>query len=172
MHVLILSANQSETGGSAALYQTANQGCRSQSLRLAQMSTFAKSVGSVSRPAGIRSPFLWSGLPYIRDVSCVSPSSSVFSMKIEGLPVIDVEESQEITVAVRADDLLEGDTSDPERTLVLAQSRHPELHRTCPLMTQSRHASINRASADAPALSEVGKHENSNTISAAPKSTS
>jgi hypothetical protein len=36
-------------------------------------------------------------------------------MKIEGLPVIDVEESKEITVAVRADDLLEGDTADPER---------------------------------------------------------
>jgi hypothetical protein len=36
-------------------------------------------------------------------------------MKIEGLPVIDVDESEEITVAVRADDLLEGDTTDPER---------------------------------------------------------
>jgi hypothetical protein len=36
-------------------------------------------------------------------------------MKIEGLPVIDVEESEEITVAVRADDLLEGDTANPER---------------------------------------------------------
>jgi hypothetical protein len=36
-------------------------------------------------------------------------------MKIEGLPVIDVDESEEITVAVRADDLLEGDAADPER---------------------------------------------------------
>jgi hypothetical protein len=36
-------------------------------------------------------------------------------MKIEGLPVIDVDESEEITVAVRADDLLEGNTADPER---------------------------------------------------------
>src|SRR5436305_13428858 len=36
-------------------------------------------------------------------------------MKIKGLPVIDVDESEEITVAVRADDLLEGDTRDPER---------------------------------------------------------
>ena len=36
-------------------------------------------------------------------------------MKIEGLPVIDVDESEEITVAVRANDLLEGDTGDPER---------------------------------------------------------
>jgi hypothetical protein len=39
----------------------------------------------------------------------------VLRMKIEGLPVIDVDESEEITVAVRADDLLEGDTADPER---------------------------------------------------------
>jgi hypothetical protein len=30
-------------------------------------------------------------------------------MKIKGLPVIDVEEREQITVAVRADDLLEGD---------------------------------------------------------------
>ena len=29
-------------------------------------------------------------------------------MKIEGLPVIDVDESEEITVAVRANDLLDG----------------------------------------------------------------
>ena len=36
-------------------------------------------------------------------------------VKIESLPVIDVDESEEITVAVRADDLLEGDTADPER---------------------------------------------------------
>ena len=33
-------------------------------------------------------------------------------MKIKGLPVIDVDESEEITVAVRADDLLEGDTGE------------------------------------------------------------
>src|SRR5262245_690263 len=36
-------------------------------------------------------------------------------MKIDGLPVIDVDESEEITVAVRADDLLEGDTEEPKR---------------------------------------------------------
>ena len=36
-------------------------------------------------------------------------------MKIEGLPVIEVDESEKIAVAVRADDLLEGDTGDPER---------------------------------------------------------
>jgi hypothetical protein len=35
-------------------------------------------------------------------------------LKIDGLPVIDVDESEEITVAVRADDLLEGDTTDSE----------------------------------------------------------
>jgi hypothetical protein len=35
-------------------------------------------------------------------------------MKIEGLPVIDVDEREEITVAVRADDLLKGDTADPD----------------------------------------------------------
>ena len=35
--------------------------------------------------------------------------------KIDGLPVIDVDESEEITVAVRADDLLEGDASDPKK---------------------------------------------------------
>jgi hypothetical protein len=35
-------------------------------------------------------------------------------MKVEGLPVIDVDESEEITVAVRVDDLLEGDTANPE----------------------------------------------------------
>jgi hypothetical protein len=36
-------------------------------------------------------------------------------MKIEGLPIIDVDESEEITVAVRTGDLLEGDTTDPEQ---------------------------------------------------------
>jgi hypothetical protein len=36
-------------------------------------------------------------------------------MKIEGLPVIDVDESEEITIAVRAHDLLEGNMADPER---------------------------------------------------------
>ena len=36
-------------------------------------------------------------------------------MKIKGLPVIEVDESEEITVAVRADDLLEGDIADPKQ---------------------------------------------------------
>ena len=35
-------------------------------------------------------------------------------MKIKGLPVIDVDESEEITVAVRVDGLFEGDTRHPE----------------------------------------------------------
>ena len=37
------------------------------------------------------------------------------SEKIKGLPVIDVDESEQITVAVRADDLVEGDEADPEQ---------------------------------------------------------
>ena len=36
-------------------------------------------------------------------------------MKIEGLPVIDADESEQITVAVRVGDLLECDTADPRR---------------------------------------------------------
>jgi hypothetical protein len=36
-------------------------------------------------------------------------------MKIEGLSVIEVDESEQITVAVRADDLLEGDMANAER---------------------------------------------------------
>ena len=36
-------------------------------------------------------------------------------MEIEGLPVIEVDESEKITVAVRADDLREGDAADPEQ---------------------------------------------------------
>jgi hypothetical protein len=48
-------------------------------------------------------------------------------MKIEGLPVIDVDESEEI-VAVRADDLLEGDTGDPERhPIALALRRQDDV---------------------------------------------
>lgn len=36
-------------------------------------------------------------------------------MKIEGPPAIDVDRSEEIAVAVRADDLIEGDPADPKR---------------------------------------------------------
>lgn len=35
--------------------------------------------------------------------------------KINGLPVIDADESEEITVAVNADDLEAGDEKNPER---------------------------------------------------------
>ena len=49
-------------------------------------------------------------------------------MKIEGLPAIEVDESEEITVAVRADDLLEGDTGDPERhPIALALRRQKDV---------------------------------------------
>jgi hypothetical protein len=45
--------------------------------------------------------------------------------KIDGLPVIDVDESEKITVAVRADDLLEGDTVNPHRhPIAIALRRH------------------------------------------------
>jgi hypothetical protein len=33
----------------------------------------------------------------------------------DGLPVIDADESEEITIAVRADDMQAGDTKNPER---------------------------------------------------------
>ena len=36
-------------------------------------------------------------------------------MKTRELPVVEVDESEEITVAVRADDLLKGDTADPKQ---------------------------------------------------------
>jgi len=36
-------------------------------------------------------------------------------MKIEGPPAIDIDRSEEIAVAVRADDLIEGDPADPKR---------------------------------------------------------
>ena len=49
-------------------------------------------------------------------------------MKIAGLPVIDVDESEEITVAVRADDLLEGDTADPEQhSIAIALRRQDDV---------------------------------------------
>jgi hypothetical protein len=49
-------------------------------------------------------------------------------MKIEGLPVIEVDE-EEITVAVRADDLLEGDTTQPERhPIAIALRRRDDVY--------------------------------------------
>jgi hypothetical protein len=47
-------------------------------------------------------------------------------MKIEGLPVVEVDEREEITVAVRADDLLEGDPADPERHPIAIALRRQE----------------------------------------------
>jgi len=46
--------------------------------------------------------------------------------KIEGLPVVDVDETEEITVAVRADDLLEGDTADPDQHPIAIALRRRE----------------------------------------------
>jgi hypothetical protein len=49
-------------------------------------------------------------------------------MKIEGLPVIDVAESEQITVAVRADDLAEGDTAEPKQhPIALALRRQDDV---------------------------------------------
>ena len=45
-------------------------------------------------------------------------------MKIKGLPVIDEED--DITVAVRADDLLEGNVADPERHPIAIALRRQE----------------------------------------------
>ena len=47
-------------------------------------------------------------------------------MKIEGLPVIDADESEQITVAVRAGDLLECDTADPRRHPIAIALRRQE----------------------------------------------
>ena len=43
-------------------------------------------------------------------------------IELDGLPVIDAAESEEITVAVSADDLEAGDTKHPERSDCLAAS--------------------------------------------------
>jgi hypothetical protein len=49
-------------------------------------------------------------------------------MKIEGLPVIDVDASEKITVAVRTEDLREGDISDPERhPIAIALKRQEDI---------------------------------------------
>ena len=47
-------------------------------------------------------------------------------MKIEGLPVIDADDGDEITVAVRANDLLEGDTADPKQHPIAIALRRQE----------------------------------------------
>jgi len=56
-------------------------------------------------------------------------ATSRSSTPFEGLPVIEVDESEEITVAVRADDLLKGDTTDPERhPIVIALRRQDDAY--------------------------------------------
>ena len=55
------------------------------------------------------------GQGWYRVVTGAVVQECISVMKIEGLPVIDVDESEKITVAVRADDLLEGDTANPEQ---------------------------------------------------------
>jgi hypothetical protein len=47
-------------------------------------------------------------------------------MKTRELPVIEVDESEQITVAVRADDLLEGDTTHPWRHPIAIALRRQE----------------------------------------------
>ena len=50
-------------------------------------------------------------------------------MRIEGLSVIDVDESEEISVAVSADDLLEGDIADPKQhPMAIALRRQDDVH--------------------------------------------
>jgi hypothetical protein len=45
--------------------------------------------------------------------------------EFDGLPVIDTDESEEITVAVKPDDLAEGDATDPEKhPIAIALRRH------------------------------------------------
>lgn len=45
--------------------------------------------------------------------------------EFDGLPVIDTNESEEITVAVKPDDLAEGDATDPEKhPIAIALRRH------------------------------------------------
>ena len=47
-------------------------------------------------------------------------------MKTRELPVIEVDESEQITVAVRADDLLEGNTADPKQHPIAIALRRQE----------------------------------------------
>jgi hypothetical protein len=47
-------------------------------------------------------------------------------VEIDGLPVIDVDESEEITVAVTANDLAEGDIADPEQHPIAIALRRQE----------------------------------------------
>jgi hypothetical protein len=47
-------------------------------------------------------------------------------IELDGLPVIDTDESEEITVAVKPEDLQEGDEADPEQhPIAIALRRQP-----------------------------------------------
>ena len=46
--------------------------------------------------------------------------------EFDGLPVIDADETEKITVAVRSDDILDGDQKNPERhPIAIALRRQP-----------------------------------------------
>jgi hypothetical protein len=46
--------------------------------------------------------------------------------ELDGLPVIDADETEQITVAVRADDMQDGDPNNPERhPIAIALRRQP-----------------------------------------------
>jgi hypothetical protein len=50
-------------------------------------------------------------------------------IELDGLPVIDSDESEEITIAVRPDDLQEGDEADPQQhPIAIALRRQRGVH--------------------------------------------
>jgi hypothetical protein len=50
------------------------------------------------------------------------------SDKFEGLPVIDADEAEQITTAVRIDDMQEGDTTDPaQHSIAIALRRQEDI---------------------------------------------
>ena len=54
---------------------------------------------------------------------CVMPKT-----ELDGLPVIETDESEEITVAVKPDDIQEGDEADPEQhPIAIALRRQPDI---------------------------------------------
>ena len=55
--------------------------------------------------------------------SCVMPKT-----EFDGLPVIEVPDSEEITVAVNPDDIQEGDKANPEQhPIAIALRRQPDI---------------------------------------------
>jgi hypothetical protein len=48
--------------------------------------------------------------------------------ELDGLPVIETDESEEITIAVKPDDIEEGDEADPEQhPIAIALRRQPDI---------------------------------------------